>query len=160
MQKVEIINPYNIEQLESLNDFCLHNNLQNIAKSLKDSIVNKPLNDYLTDQVISPLISEYLVTINNDKITDCCHLFGEKDTKRCFLTFPLITTKKIAKRHLVNSAISYAFDLLDMEEVFVNTSDDNLKINLESLGFTSLGSDENATSYVLGKEELDKSKVY
>ena len=32
MDKIELLNPYNDRQLESFNDFCLYNDLPNLAK--------------------------------------------------------------------------------------------------------------------------------
>ena len=159
-KKVEVVNPYSQKHLQMINHFCLHNNITNLAKKLQEITFNKDEKTYFEQKLATPVFDDYLLLTEKDMPIDYCHIHGERDIRQAFLTFPNLLDKKHAKkRTLIKPAIDYAFTL-GMEEVFVipDNQDINLQQNLIKLGFTSLGSDETNTPYVLAKEEV-KDKV-
>ena len=84
VKKVEIIDPYNTAQLELLNDFCLRNDIENVAKKLQEQAQSKDQVTYLKDKSINPIVEDYIAIIANDKITDYCYFHGEKDIRQAF----------------------------------------------------------------------------
>ncbi len=160
VKKVEIIDPYNTAQLELLNDFCLRNDIENVAKKLQEQAQSKDQVTYLKDKSINPIVEDYIAIIANDKITDYCYFHGEKDIRQAFLSFPQVLRKKHVKnRPIIQVAVDYAFSL-GMEEIFVTSINEDISLqnSLEEMGFISLGSDDYQTPFVLTKEET-KDKV-
>ncbi len=154
-KRIEIINPNKDDHIELLNDFCLRNNIDNVAKIFKQQKKENQLPYH-------PFIDTYLGLFANNTIVDYCYIHGERDLGQCFLEFPQITEKRpTKKRKLVALAIDYAFQDLGMENVFIKTTGEDpfLAQNLQNLGFLSLGKEANSIIYMKTKEEVVKEKV-
>lgn len=100
-------------------------------------------------------------TGETNKITDSCHIMGEKDRKICYIYFaPIKVASK--NRKLVSLATDYAFNGLGMEEIFVcaNTDDKALISNLEQENFASLGAENDSITYLKEREQVkEKGRV-
>lgn len=156
VKKVELINPYKEEHIEKINDFCLHNDLENVAVYLQE-VASHPLKkDPISSS--SSSINHYLALFDNDKIVDYCQFKRESDTPYGFLSFPEIMGKR--NDLLVSAAVSYAFLQDGVEELFVQYSknDHKLKKVLEDVGFISLGQEKDTLTSSLIKEDMTKSK--
>lgn len=110
--------------------------------------------EYLKRKKESNEIEEVLYTIEDSRIKDYCHIYGEKDRKICTITFPI---SGIKRKNAVSKFVNCAQHDLGIKEVFikVNASDRNLIKNLDDLGYESLGED-NGTIVYLKEEELEK----
>ena len=54
-KKVEVINPYNQKQVEQMNDFCLHQGIDNVAKEFLAIQKNQEEEAYYKNLMISPV---------------------------------------------------------------------------------------------------------
>ncbi len=110
--------------------------------------------DYLKMKKESNEIDEVLYTIEDSRIKDYCHIYGEKDRKMCTITFPI---SGIKRKNAVSKFVNCAQHDLGIKEVFikVDSNDKNLIKNLDDLGYESLGEDNGSIIY-LKEEELEK----
>lgn len=110
--------------------------------------------DYLKMKKESNEIDEVLYTIEDSRIKDYCHIYGEKDRKMCTITFPI---SGIKRKNAVSKFVNCAQHDLGIKEVFikVDSNDKNLIKNLNDLGYESLGEDNGSIIY-LKEEELEK----
>ena len=154
IERLFLLDPYNDKHLEKMIVFEQENNMTD-----KPSDYIKKLRETTSKQEFySPdknEIEEIIFTEKNNKITDCCYIHGEKDTKKCKIT-PLDINNKNKRRHLPELAATYSLDTLGMEEVFikVNEDDNNMITYLELKGFENLG--EESGSIILLKESEEK----
>ena len=143
---VEVVTNKDLNKIEALNDFCLHNDIENVSKNI------------LTSKEVSPVVFEdYLAYFDNDKVIDYCFIHGEKDLGRGFLSFPR-TLKPRKSTTFVEISTDYAFSK-GLDEVSIMTKDNNLKNILDKMGFISLGTYNDMSSYVLGREDKEKGKI-
>ena len=111
---VEVVTNKDLNKIEALNDFCLHNDIENVSKNI------------LTSKELSPVVFEdYLAYFDNDKVIDYCFIHGEKDLGRGFLSFPR-TLKPRKSTTFVEISTDYAFSK-GLDEVSIMTKDNNLK---------------------------------
>ena len=143
---VEVVTNKDLNKIEALNDFCLHNDIENVSKNI------------LASKELSPVVFEdYLAYFDNDKVIDYCFIHGEKDLGRGFLSFPR-TLKPRKSTTFVEISTDYAFSK-GLDEVSIMTKDNNLKNILDKMGFISLGTYNDMSSYVLGREDKEKGKI-
>lgn len=154
IERLFLLDPYNDKHLEKI-----------ILFEQENKMTDKP-SDYIKkvrettskEEFYSPNkneIEEIIFTEKSNKITDCCYIQGEKDTKKCKIT-PLNINNKSKRRHLPELAATYSLDTLGMEEVFINVDEDdnNMITYLELKGFENLG--EESGSIILLKESEEK----
>ncbi len=157
-KRIEVINPYNDEQVERINDFCLHHDLENVAKDL----LSKKKFKETGFSFLNPIFEGYLALFGRDnKVKDFCKFHAERDIKQCFLSFPNIKQKH---RELVDLALLYTFNELGMETTIISLDkeDHSLRTSLEHHGFSLVSDDEDGTAFVVSKEdeiEFDKKGV-
>ena len=91
----------------------------------------------------------YLFTIKDNKIKELCLLQGQKDIKTCTITY-----NKDCKK-IILSATNYALDILEMEEVFIKTKEDDKNIikYLSDNGYECLGEEQGNIIYLKEREE-------
>ena len=143
---VEVVTNKDLNKIEALNDFCLRNDVENISKNI------------LASKELSPVVFEdYLAYFDNDKVIDYCFIHGEKDLGKGFLSFPVLL-KSRKSTTFVETATDYAFSR-GLDEVSIMTKDNNLKNILNKIGYISLGTYNDMSSYVLGKEDKEKGKI-
>ena len=149
IRKVVLLDYYDDKSIEELNKFQKDNNIKESLKKVKKVSKEK----YLKEKKDSNEIEEILVIKDKSDIKDYCHIYGEKDTKMCSITFPKLDLKR---KGIISLIVSYAQNDLDMKEVFVkiDSNDKNMLRDLEELGYESLG-EENGTIIYL-KEDLEK----
>lgn len=153
-KRIEVINPYNDEQVESINDFCLHHDLENVAKDL----LSKKNSKETEFSFLNPILEGYLALFGRDnKVKDFCKFHAEKDIKQCFLAFPNVNLKK---RELVDLALLYSFNELGMETTIISSAkeDHSLRTSLEQHGFSLVSDDEDGIAFVVSKDEIEFSK--
>lgn len=133
------IDPTNLKHIELLDEFDRENGVFTpIGMINKDNIQED--NE----------ISIELVLENNKKVQDICHIQGVKDIKQCTLSF---TKKNKKDRKIISLATTYALDVLGMEEVFINTNqnDKNMLEYLIKNDFECLGDEKGSIIFLKEK---------
>ena len=133
------IDPTNLKHIELLDEFDRENGVFTpIGMINKDNIQED--NE----------ISIELVLENNKKVQDICHIQGVKDIKQCTLSF---TKKNKKDRKIISLATTYALDVLGMEEVFINTNqnDKNMLEYLIKNDFECLGDEKGSIVFLKEK---------
>ncbi len=145
------LDPFDDSQLEEIKKFeekneCLNKQSENIMRIRKNISKEEYYDSNKND------FEKILIIEKNNEITDCCHIYGEKDIKQCKIT--LITTDN-KKREISQLATDYALNNLGMEEVFIPVSkDDNSMINyLELRGYENIG-EVNGNILLLKEKEV------
>lgn len=155
-RKAFFLDPYNIDIVKeiALLGRAYDSNDSNVIDFLNKA---KALSreDYLKMKKESNEIDEVLYTIEDSRIKDYCHIYGEKDRKMCTITFPI---SGIKRKNAVSKFVNCAQHDLGIKEVFikVDSNDKNLIRNLDDLGYESLGEDNGSIIY-LKEEELEKT---
>ena len=158
IERLFLLDPYNDSHLEKITAFEKENNCQNkpseYIKKIRETVSQIDYSDPNKND-----IEEIIFTEKAGKITDCCFIHGEKDIKKCYVT-PLSISNKNKRRHLPELATNYCLDTLGMEEVFVNTDEDdnNMITYLELKGFENLGEVNGKTLLLKEKEEKENSQ--
>ncbi len=160
MEKVELLNPYDDRQLESFNDFCLYNDLPNLAKSLQEKTKSQTEQDYFRSLQLSYVTDSYLLEIKDKKVTDYCYIHSEKDTKKAIITYPELLKGHHHKQFLKES-IAYVLNDLNMEELFLTIPTEDITINkaFTSLGYLPIDQEDSLTAYFLSKDEKIKTNI-
>lgn len=157
MERLFLANPYNKKYLELLRNFENENDinskisekLDNISKTIKES-------EYLEMQKNSNELEIYLFIEKEGKIIDYCSIIGEKDISVAKIMPAPTTFNK--RRIIINLAIDYAIDTLNMQEVFIMASlkDKNLIRYLSNKGLENIGEEEGSIVFLTEKEEKFK----
>ena len=158
IERLFLLDPYNDKHLEKIISFENENNMEDKPSEY----IKKVRENFSKEEFYDPdknEIEEIIFTEKMDKITDCCYIQGEKDTKKCKIT-PLNINNKNKRRHLPELAATYSLDTLGMEEVFVNVeeTDNNMITYLELKGFENLGEIEGNILLLKEKEEKENSQ--
>jgi len=158
IERLFLLDPYNDKHLEKIISFENENNMEDKPSEY----IKKVRENFSKEEFYDPNkneIEEIIFTEKMDKITDCCYIQGEKDTKKCKIT-PLNINNKNKRRHLPELAATYSLDTLGMEEVFVNVeeTDNNMITYLELKGFENLGEIEGNILLLKEKEEKENSQ--
>ena len=156
-EKLFLIDPYNEEHLRLIDEFEKENNTKtNIKEILLEDIKDKTKEEYEEYKKENNEISLSLFIEESSKIKDICYLHGVKDRKSCTITFPPINAK--FKRRLIYISTDFALNSIGMEDAFVSLPN---KLNLESLGYESLGLEQGKYIYLKEKsEEKDNQRKY
>ena len=156
-EKLFLIDPYNEEHLRLIDEFEKENNTKtNIKEILLEDIKDKTKEEYEEYKKENNEISLSLFIEESSKIKDICYLHGVKDRKSCTITFPPINAK--FKRRLIYISTDFALNSIGMEDAFVSLPN---KLNLESLGYESLGLEQGKYIYLKEKsEEKDNKRKY
>ena len=153
MNKVLVINPYNSDQVELLNEFETSNNT---VKSYKDSNYKTTMTkkEYIELQRKSNEVNHEIAIESEGKIKEVCYISGVKDIKHCTLSFKTSNNSPVSKK-IIKLGTDYAFNTIGMETVFINVDNNNQKLmrQLEDLNFINLGEEEDKTTYLIEKEE-------
>ena len=160
MEKVELLNPYNEKQLESFNDFCLHNDLPNIAKSLQLETRKKSEQEYFKALQYSYTTDNYLLLTKENRVIDYCYIHSEKDTKKAIVTYPELLIAH-HNPHFISESIDYVLNDLNMEELFLTlpTKDTSANKKITALGYHPIDTEESLTTYFIAKEEKIKTNI-
>ena len=154
-RKAFFLDPYNTDIVKeiALLGRAYDSNDSNVIDFLNKA-KNLSREDYLKMKKESNEIDEVLYTIEDSRIKDYCHIYGEKDRKMCTITFPI---SGIKRKNAVSKFVNCAQHDLGIKEVFikVDSNDKNLIKNLDDLGYESLGEDNGSIIY-LKEEELEK----
>ena len=142
-KKLCIIVADNEEDLNLLKEFKQNNNLSKKASSSLETLKNK---EERNSVIKSICIKE------GPNIKDVCLIEGQKDIKKCTISFAVLENK-LKKRPLLNLATDYAMNNLNMEEVYVvlDKNDASLLNTLETNNFESLGDVEGNLTYLKEK---------
>ena len=159
-ERLFLVDPYNDKQLEMIQEFEKDNDLKsNLSASIGIIRASVPKENYSQYQKNRNEIDEDLFIEKNSKITDFCHIHGEKDIKTGkILLAPL--TQKENKRRLLSLATEYALNQLGLEEVFieVDSTNKNLIKNVEAKGYENLGEENGKIIYLKDREERIESQ--
>ncbi|HIS37905.1 MAG TPA: hypothetical protein IAB45_00135 [Candidatus Onthousia faecavium] len=160
MDKIELLNPYNDRQLESFNDFCLYNDLPNLAKSLQEKTKSQTEQNYFRSLQLSYVTDSYLLEIKDEKVTDYCYIHSEKDTKKAIITYPELLNRHHHKQFLKES-ITYVLNDLSMDELFLTLpiTDHYTNKIFTSLGYFPIDQDDSLTTYFFAKDEKLKNNI-
>ena len=161
MERLYILDPFDDNHIRLLVNYEKENNVS--TKSLEKLLKTREI---LTQEEYQELkkknndIEMSLFLEESGKIKDLCFVQGEKDRKICKLFFtPILPRTKTRK--LLNLATDFALNTLGMESVFVLTdrADKSMHARLESIGYESLGLEENLVVYLKEQElELEYKK--
>jgi hypothetical protein len=154
-ERLFLVDPYNYAHINLIDEFERENEISTKTSEFLDNLkAELSKEEYLKQKRLSNDIEESLFIETNKKIKDSCHIQGVKDIKTCTITFAPIKTK-LRNRRLITLATDYAFNTLDMYEVFIKVSKDdkNMIENLNARGFESLGEEEGNLIFLKEKEE-------
>ena len=155
LERLFLADPFNDAHIEKFEEFENNNSLKTkpslYLKKIR-STYNKEA--YLEQQKKSNEIIELLFIEKDNKIKDYCHIHGEKDIKSCRMSFAKLDST--LKRKLLPLATNYAFNALEMQEVFllVEKEDKNMIDNLTNSSFESLGEEKGELVFLKEKEEI------
>ena len=133
MQKLYLVNPFDGEQLRKLQEFeeehGIHTDTMSFIERVRAFFTEE---EYQWRKKNKNEIEEDLMIEKDSKVIDSCHIYGEKDMKRCRISFAPIKRKS---RKLISLATDYSTSTLGMEEVFIKVSpeDDSLISLLEKV---------------------------
>lgn len=148
------LDPYNEMQLEKIRIFEEEKGIDKLSKDIL-RIRNKSSQEEYCDSNKNEF--EKIIFVEKDnKITDCCYIYGEKDIKQCRIT-PINSNKK---REMTILATEYALNNLGMEEVFIPVEkDDNSMITyLELREYENIGEVEGNILLLKEKKEKENSQ--
>lgn len=148
------LDPYNDTQLEKIRIFEEEKGIDKLSKDIL-RIRNKSSQEEYCDSNKNEF--EKIIFVEKDnKITDCCYIYGEKDIKQCRIT-PINSNKK---REMTILATEYALNNLGMEEVFIPVDkDDNSMITyLELREYENIGEVEGNILLLKEKKEKENSQ--
>lgn len=148
------LDPYNEMQLEKIRIFEEEKGIDKLSKDIL-RIRNKSSQEEYCDSNKNEF--EKIIFVEKDnKITDCCYIYGEKDIKQCRIT-PINSNKK---REMTILATEYALNNLGMEEVFIPVDkDDNSMITyLELREYENIGEVEGNILLLKEKKEKENSQ--
>ena len=152
-RKLFIVDPYNSEHQELLNNFDIANNITTVSNDfIKRIISTMSREDYQKEKKNSNEVEECLIYMEDDKVIDTCLIEIEKDIKSCSLTFaPLSNSQR--RRKFIELTTYYALEELNLEEVFVKVDkNDNFADNLRKIGYEDLGEVKGSTVFLKEKE--------
>lgn len=148
------LDPYNEMQLEKIRIFEEEKGIDKLSKDIL-RIRNKSSQEEYCDSNKNEF--EKIIFVEKDnKITDCCYIYGEKDIKQCRIT-PINSNKK---REMTILATEYALNNLGMEEVFIPVDkDDNSMITYLGLReYENIGEVEGNILLLKEKKEKENSQ--
>lgn len=138
-RKLFIVDPYNIEHQELLNNFSITNNIVLSSNDYVKRVSTISKEEYIKQKKYNNEIEECLIYMEDDKVIDVCHIEIEKDIKACSLTFAPLKNA-IRRRKFVEQTTNYVLEELNLEEIFVKVdSDKNLSDTLKRIGYEDLG---------------------
>lgn len=149
-----VANPYDLAQLEMIENFESENDLGKCLTSrLKEISLRYSEEEYEKILWVANEIEEHLLLCEDGKVIDYCLLNAYRDIKSCYLT--LTPSRKIStKKTMISLATDHAFGL-GMLEIFATTSsyDRTLHEALELDGYENLGEENGITSFVRSFEK-------
>ena len=155
-EKLFLADPYNKVHITTISKFEEENNIEKkISKELKIINNNIPRNQYMGDKENSNELNLNLYLEEKGQIKDGCHIQGEKDIKKCKISFA--TKQSSSRKKTLQLATSYAFEVLDMESVFLEVNlNDKVISYLESAKYENLGEENDKKQFLKEKEEIKK----
>ncbi len=151
-----IINPFSETDLTLLKEFAKNNNLNTKIISFYNFIKeSKTEEEYQKEIQEQNNIIQSLYIKDGSFIKDCCFLEGQRDIKKCTITFsPLLKQQK--SRILLQIATDYALNTLNMEEVFIalDKKDTSLLKILKDNNYENLGDINGMPTYLKEKSIL------
>ncbi len=157
MQKLYLVNPFDGEQVRRIQEFeeeqGIHTDTMSFLERIQSSCTEE---EYQWRKKNKNEIEEDLIIEKDSKVIDSCHIYGEKDMKRCRISFAPIKRKS---RKLIALATEYSTSTLGMEEVFIKVSpeDESLLSLLGKENFENLG-EESGSILFLKEKEADTEK--
>ena len=156
-EKLILADPYNDAHVQAITIFEEENKIEKkISEELKRTKNNIPRNQYMVNKEQSNELVLELYLEEKGHIKDECHIQGEKDMKKCRISFAPFQYS--LRKKTVQLAEDYAFEILGMEEVFldVDKNDKAVLAYLESSGYENLGEEKGKILFLKEKEELTK----
>ncbi len=162
MRRLFIVNPFDENQRSAIDSFEKQFSIHTETSSFMKRIIKSDTEEeYQWKKKNQNEIEESLYLEKDSSIIDLCHIYGEKDMKRCRISFAKIPHTK--KRKLLSLATDYALSTLGMEEVFisVNPEDKALMVELNQEGYENLGEESNNILFLKEKEDIStKGSIY
>ena len=155
-ERLFLFDPYNEEHLNMLKDFEIRNDIiPKMSEQIEKLHSSVSKETYLLEKKEKNEIEENLFLEKEAKIIDMCHLHVEKDIRLGHINMAPVKTKERVRK-LIPYVNNYAFNTLNVEEIFIETSqeDKSLQSYLDSEGYESLGEQEGKIIYLKEKEEL------
>ena len=147
------LDPYNDMQLEKIKSFEETKGMDKLSKEISRIRNSSSKEEYYDSDKNE--FEKIIFTEKDNKITDCCYIYGEKDIKQCRIT-PISSDRG---RELTIEATNYALDNLGMEEVFipVDKDDNSMIAYLELREYENIGEVEGNILLLKEKKEKESS---
>lgn len=152
-EKLFLINPYNEQHVQMIEDFEKDNNIPTrLSEQLIQLTSTVSKKTYLTQLKEKNEIEENICLVKESKILDLCHLHVEKDIKLGRMN--LAPIKEHSKK-LIELVNDYAFNVLQVVDLFieVDEKDKSLLSYLENHNYENLGGDNSKIVFLKEKEE-------
>ena len=160
-EKIEVVNPYNEEQISMFQAYEEKNKLPNtISSNLQKTKNILTESEYRQLELELPEVNKILFISQNKNIMAVAHLLEEKDRKLCRIIMDKATNIKFKEKLLIE-AENYVFTNLGMEDiVFLQEENGQLSSNyLKKQGFDDLGTESQMQVYTKSKE-INKKAAY
>jgi hypothetical protein len=154
-ERLFVIDPYNEQHRKMLRDFEEKNGLpKKMSDQLGKLCSSVPKEAYLTENKLKNELEENFFLEKENQIIDMCHLHIEKDIKIGRINLAPIKTKERVRK-IIPLVNEYAFNLLKLEEIFIEVSpkDENLIHSLDLQNYENLGIQDGKIMYLKEKEE-------
>lgn len=142
MQKnLFIVNPFKEDDFQLLKEFEQANNIKSkIYSYLKNIKETMSKEEYEQKQKEENDVIQGIYIKDGNYIKDCCFLEGQKDIRKCTISFSPLQ-KNLKKRFLLSAVTDYALNTLNMEEVFISLEKEDIKSlkQLEENNFENIG---------------------
>ncbi len=147
-----VVNPYSNEDLAQIIDFEKHNDSVFISKAIEETKTKMSEEEYKNLKKTSNTITLDYCLREGKEVKDLCHIVGERDIKTATVFLAPIKGKR---KKLIEQVTDYIFNVLGMEQLFVQIKPQDLNIikTLEELNFISLGDENGNIIYLKDKEE-------
>ena len=139
-EKLFLVDPYNDLQIQTIITFEDENKIEKkISAELKKIQNNFSKKQYINQKESSNELAINLFLEKKGKIKDICSIQGEKDIKKCKITF--VPIQSPTRKKMIKLATEYALEMLKMKLVFLDINpEDKLVISyLKSDGYENLG---------------------
>ena len=141
MTKLCIVNPFKEDDFKLLEKFEEDNSIKtkvySYLKSIKQTMSKE---EYTTNQKNYNDVIQGIYIKDGNYIKDCCFLEGQKDIRKCTISFSPLR-KNLKKRLLLSAVTDYALNTLNMEEVFISLEKEDIKTlkQLEENNYENIG---------------------
>lgn len=148
--RVEIINPFNEEDMDKIKNYDIKNNTE-LEKTITSQYASMDEKTYKRSIIESYIVGIYCYKEKNNAIDEICYINMEKDINKATI-LPINNTKKTSS--IISQGVNFVFETTDITDitVIVNDNDKKVKKELDEKGFISLGEESKNQIYYIEKD--------